>query len=219
VSADNNGHDPDTPLTGESVFDDGVTHQVDDPDNLTQQERLRELFEARRELQQYRRQLAEARATRNVPERTLRTAYRSLLEVYLRELEPLMVRRYPKQGLKHWHDADLGVAEFQARRRPALDDLPKGHAHRDTVQEPDPVAERVVGLKSIVKGDEYVEVQFTTVYGPQGNKKRTHIEQRQFGFGILDTAYRHSNAFLSEIGLEATETDTDNEFELKWTDV
>jgi len=214
-----NGTEPDADGDGGGVFDDEFKHTVDDPENLTQRERLRELFESRREVQQYRRELAEARVTQRIPERTLRTAYRSLLEVYLRELEPLMVRNYPQQGLKHWHDADLGVATFEPRHNPAAEELPRNHAYANTVEPPAPEQRHVVGLKTIVMGREYVDVEFTTTYGPNGTQERTHVEQHQFPFQILDNAYRHSNAFLSEIGLEATEAGQDNEFELKWTDV
>jgi len=200
-------------------FEDEFRQTVDDPDNLTQRERLRELFESRRDVQQYRRELSEARAIGSQPEHVLRTAYRSLLEVYLRELEPLMVEKYPQQGLKEWYDADLGTATFQARQNPIRQELPSHHAYADTVQQPEPVTRQFVGLEAIVGGPEYVSIEFTTRYGPTGDESHAHVEQHQLPFHILDTAYRHSNKFLSDIGLEATEANQNDEMRLKYVEL
>jgi len=204
--------------------EDGYATTVDDPEDFAQRERLGELFDARQQVQQDRRRIADARIQGRERSKRLRALYRASLGVYLRELEPLMTERYPTQGLRHWYDADLGVASWSPTPavRDELDDqLDVSHKDYPPSDHVSPAGKRFIGLRSILNADDDLRVVFEVdVAGRRGTSSTvTAVQDVEIPFHVLDTAYRHSNAFMGAIGLEATDSEDANEFEQKYDDI
>lgn len=202
----------------------GFATQVDDPEDFAQRERLRELFDARQQVQEDRRRIADARINNRARSQQLRALYRASLGVYLRELEPLMTERYPKQGLRHWYDANLGVANWSVtpatcdRLDGQLDGNHKDHPPSERVGS---ASKRFIGLRSILNTEDDLTVFFEVdIAGQRGASRSINAAQNvEIPFHILDEAYRHGNSFMGAIGLEATDNDDASEFEQKYDDI
>lgn len=152
-----------------------------DPDGYNQTQRLKSIHEARRRVIEQQQKVDQARLERNISERLGNTAIRRAVEGYILELEPLMKGDETDVSEDYWSGVDLG--KFQ---------LPNGKIRA------------YEGVGSLLDEDELITVNWeeavdSPLAGQSTEQKSATV---QIPRGILMTAYRALNQFVSEIGLD-----------------
>ena len=173
---------------------------ADDPDNFSQNERLREIFQTRMEVHQTRINIRKAIALGRATTESALSVYASAVVGYLMELEPLMTAQYEDKGREYWEEIELGEVYS-----PTPKSMPDGEVYGTqlrNVEEPDPVT--ITGLGELVEIDD--TVQFTWRYEycdpRKGWTEEVATASVPVPLGVLDKAYREANRFIADIGMD-----------------
>lgn len=182
-----------------------------DVDEIVRQERVRSIFESRRECREQR---TTAKKHLSVGDRSNASImYRGALESYIREVEPLFAQT--EQGVRYWKETNFGVLDL----RPSFSELPGSHSQRGAV--PDWRIEnadgrrlelQLAGVGSIFELDTPVESTLRVfVDSPRrggGTTEKTVTTESHVPFRVLDEMYAVTNSYLREIdfGIEIGET-------------
>lgn len=197
---------------------DGNHGQVQDNEQYYQRRRLEEIGDARRDAAEKRTQ-AEAYAKQLVAQsdnptaRTweARSAYRTAVENYIREVEPLLTDRFPEQGLPRWDDQTLGTLTVQPPE--FLKDEPRGV---ELTNRPTPQQFEFTGLSSLLATRSPIPVTFKATKNAR-HRLEEDVEKTvpaEPSFAVLDRAFRSVNLFLAEIGLEVDVTQQEGPWEI-----
>lgn len=167
---------------------------IQDPEEYYQRRRLKEIGDARhkarlakQEMKEY--ELIEANVTRL----GLLEFYRSAVEGYLIEAEPLVLNQYADEGgLELWRNELLGEHAF----RPDNVRNVKGEIEPRTVE--------FRGLQSILDISSPIVLSFEAdkQHPFEGHTTETHTEEFAIPEHILDKAVRRLNLFLSDVGMD-----------------
>lgn len=191
-SSHTNGQTPE-----EHIFD-----TADDPEEYSQNERLREIFQIRMEVHRTRIEVRKAAAVGKLSRRNGLNVYASSVVGYALELESLMTKQYPDKGEDYWDNVHLGTIEPAPPEwifdRP--DKLYDVDIRNLSGGEPIPV----VGLGELVDLGESVDVTWT--YEESGMRSGWDEEEAATSvpipMDVLDAAYRQANLFLADIGMD-----------------
>jgi len=123
------------------------TEQIDDPEDYGASERLKQIYQARRELREIRREAATHRKTD--PKNAV-AYYRTGVESYLMELEPLFYR--DETGMQIWEDWFFGTVTINP---PKTADQPYYQIGGPTLE---PVQYRIKGLNTLFQIDDVAHV-------------------------------------------------------------
>lgn len=173
---------------------------ADDPDNFSQNERLREIFQTRMEVHQTRINIRKAIALGRATTESALSVYASAVVGYLMELEPLMTDQYEDKGREYWEEVELGEVYS-----PTPEDMPDGDIYGTQVrniEEPDPVT--ITGLGELVEIDDTVEFPWSYEYCDprRGWTREVTTVSVPVPLGALDKAYREANRFIADIGMD-----------------
>lgn len=193
--------------------------QIKDPEAYVNQRRLQQLFDLRENLHKSRLKLAEIEHNR----RHKRTrwealnAYRALVDSYILELEPLLLRYEP--GPELLNETHFGTVEVT----PHYKLEPAGRSSSDTYQVYEPSAStnnssddyvrvqnrphevveyELEGLRSVLELPSPLTATYTFnkfKYAGKG-KSFKHTAKTQIRMETMDTMVRKANNFLAEIG-------------------
>ena len=123
------------------------TEQIDDPEDYGASERLKQIYQARRELREIRREAATHRKTD--PKNAV-AYYRTGVESYLMELEPLFYT--DKTGQQLWEEQYFGTVTISP---PETADQPYYQIGGPTLE---PVQYRIKGLNTLFQIDDVAHV-------------------------------------------------------------
>jgi len=187
-------------------------HQVDDPEDYAQRERLKHIYQARREFLEARAEAPQLRRKEdwNLPE--YQDYIYNALQRYFFEVEGLM-RRHP-EGDHYLHDVPLGgVVHYD---NVVLEDGERGvRTDLDEDFEPD---RAFVGLESM--GKKYRPIR-TTGYkvGRDAKETKDTAVLVTVPVQVSMRAYRKINEFLAEVGLDADMEGDTEEAEYDYSDL
>jgi hypothetical protein len=199
-------------MTSEAPHDIEVA-EVRDPEEYTNERRLKDIFDARSQLREYRLDVQEAaRADRFAAV----SAYRSAVSNYLLEVEPLLRKHDPGTKLLTERDFGTVVVEppIKEEEAPGLTTatrraikVPKDSHGTKTVpvkRVPDPVEYPLVGLRSLFNTPDPIEHEFTFMSDQEYDRGTTYdiTQRKQISFQTLDAMVRTINNFLGDAGLE-----------------
>jgi hypothetical protein len=197
---------PDTPQDIEVA-------DVRDPEEYTNERRLKDIFDARSDIREKRLQAQEAARTDRL---TAVSAYRSAVSNYLLEVEPLLRQHEPGTQLLTERDFGSIVIEPPTKEKEApgrttttrqIIEVPKdtyGTKEVPVKDIPDPAKYHLTGLRSLFTAPNPVEHEFTFIADNtyRQRDKYTLTQRTQISFQTLDTMVRTINNFLGEAGLE-----------------
>jgi len=216
---------PDTDTT-----DDEAELEVEavDVDDIVRQERIRAIFDAKRECREVRHKAENVAAEDAKETRPAATHFRHVVESFARETETLFSRT--ERGREYWTEYDFGTVVLQPDTY--LKDTPRGtkrHLPRpgkdtkDRVVSGDLPTEKlqISGLNSLFETDSPIVREMEVVVNPFGDFGRSATDEctvatrNQIDFRILDQMYATINAYLSHIGLGVeVEADDANTWEV-----
>lgn len=191
--------------------------EVDDPEDYTTRQRLKQIYEARRELRDMRREASSVRNTggKSASIRAVQY-YRSGVESYLLEVDTLLRQFEP--GPELWHDKHYGDILIQPpgewvqkRAHYESENLTRGSNIPLTVESiPDPKEVPVIGLKWLFEADSPVvrEFEFET-HSHTVNERITRAGNAFISWQQLNMMVTDVNAFLGELGIGLNIDDTD----------
>jgi len=170
-----------------------VDFQAVDVDELVRQERVRAIFDAKRECREYR---LESQKYHKDDAHTASMLYRNALESYIREVEPLFAQT--ENGRVYWNQHDFGTVDLR----------PRGAEHHldasDMVDGPGAAEIPVRGLSALFSLSPPFRATWDVVRQSKrlGKGYTTNREDvnREVPFHILDEMYAVVNGYLSEIG-------------------
>lgn len=182
---------------------------VDDPDDFAQKQRMKQIYDARKEFQEARAEAPQLRRENEWSLQQYQDYIHNAVQRYFFEVEGLM-RRHPK-GDYYLHDVRLGgVMKAENVNR---DKGERGIADPDDDFEPD---RAFVGLESIA--EKYRPMR-TTGY-KTGYKEVTDTVVLVTVPVIVSTrSYREVNKFLAEVGLDADMEGDTEEAEFDYSDI
>lgn len=173
-------------------------------DEIVRQERVRSIFESRRDCRQ-RRTKAKTEFGVNRDDKW-KVAYRSSLESYIREVEPLFSRT--SEGHRCWNEHDFGAVDLTPRHEEL-----KNSNRRSGRIEPDRIARgpkdgrrvHLRGLRSLFELETPHRAYFEVVSGDSGLRRGDGIEhvtvERDIPMRQLDEMFAVTNGYLAKIGL------------------
>jgi hypothetical protein len=170
-------------------------------DEMVRQERVRSIFEAKREAREARTKGGNEEAVGH--SKVGAVIYRNALETYIREVEPLFSQT-PK-GRHYWTDHDFGEVDL----RPRHEDIDRSNQQTGVIRRARPIGEqkekqRMEGIRSLFDAPTVFRVSFRV---PVESKRRGHdetyrerVSKTQIPIDVLDEMYAVTNGYLAEIG-------------------
>lgn len=183
--------------------------EINDPEEYVNRRRLESIFKIRDRLHDARLQIR----AKDTDRYAAVSNYRSLVDSYVIEIEPLL-RRYG-DGPELLTDRNFGVLEIEpTTRKSARAGSAATQVHVDgdwlTVKTPPrSVRYELHGLNSLFRLGDPVTHTFTADAGSLGNRTVSWEVETQPDFGTLDAMVREVNDFLAEIGFELDADDGD----------
>jgi hypothetical protein len=190
-----------------------AAHQVDDPEDFAQKQRLKQIYEARREFQQARAEAPQLRTEREWPLHKYQNHIYNAVQRYFFEVEGLM-RRHP-EGNQYLNDVKLGGIMKADNVNRENGERGIVNPDRDGDWNPD---RAFVGLKSMA--EKYRPMR-TTGYKPDKFQKDTEdtVVLVTVPVDVSVRAYRQINKFLAEVGLDADMEGDTEEAEFDYSDI
>lgn len=196
--------------------DDGSELEVEavDVDDIVRQERIRAIFDAKRECREVRHKAENVAAEDAKETRPAATHFRHVVESFARETETLFSRT--ERGREYWTEYDFGTVVLQPdtylrdTARGTKRYLPRPGKDKDRVVSGDLPTEKlqISGLNSLFETDspivremEVAVNPYGDAYGNSGTDVCTVATRNQIDFRILDRMYATINGYLSHIGL------------------
>jgi hypothetical protein len=196
--------------------------EVADPDNYTTSQRLKQIYEARRQLRQMRREASTARhrpGARHSKQIRAIQHYRTGLESYLLEVDTLLRQFEP--GPELWHNRDFGTitvhppGQFTEKRGYYVAENINRDTHTPLKVEsiPDPKHVDVVGLKWLFETETPVRRDFEyEVVSHRLGETKTLTGKAYLSWEQLNQMATSVNSFLGELGIGLDVDDTN-----EWT--
>jgi hypothetical protein len=175
-----------------------------DVDEIVRQERVRSIFESRRQTREARNAGKEAKAE-GVAKRG-RAHYRNALEGYVREVEPLCSQT--AAGRRLWSKHNFGTIDIT----PTVEEVP-GDTDAQRLRDgtlirsaPDGREIQIRGLKALFNLSPPFTAQFAVNVQTDGWDSQKEVKQlqvdRDFPFAVLDGMFSAVNGYLAEIGFD-----------------
>lgn len=176
---------------------------ADPEENYVQHRRLEAIFDARDEAREKKLHGREIAHLRN-DWFTASSIFRTALENYLTELEPLTLQ-YPQKAAHYWDNFEFGTVEVPP---------PDGDDNL-TYNEPTKKFE-FVGLRSFLELPDPLRVEYTgeREHYTKANDEITKTAERQVPFEMIERGRRAANEFTAQIGLVADPDETSSEWEI-----
>ena len=176
---------------------------INDPDNYSTSERLRQIYQARRELRDMRQEAAIHRHRR--PKKAL-SYYRTAVESYLMELDTLFERK--EEGKELWVSRHFGTVTIMP---PKLRGQRGSYHSINSRPSPDPKHVEIRGLKTLFELESPITRTFKIKESHELVGKKTKKVRRtaHISWTTLNAMVSATNAYVSDlgIGLEMDETD------------
>lgn len=177
-----------------------------DIDELVNTRRVRSLFDAREDCRKMR---TEAKMkTDGRGGEAASTAYRNVLESYVRECEPLFAKT--DNGRRYWTEYRFGTFKIKPETKPIPGDGPGSGRQiagsgEQIINEPEANTVDVRGLNSLFQLASptavQVQVRQRSKRLSEGYTAKNITAERQIPFDILDRMYSAVNSYLNELGL------------------
>lgn len=170
-----------------------------------ERQRLKEIWDERRELMGTRRMLALRKSPdpglfpEAIDPQTASKIYHDALKNYLLVIRTLFTHVFPDIGKEYWEDKDLGTHSVHPPK--ALISPRNGRVENP----PGTATYGFNGLESIVEAPSPLTTAFTAELWSRsgGNHTANEVVRSAVPWEILDTALGEANEFLAEVGLEA----------------
>lgn len=194
---------------------DGPTPRVDDPEDYTQNERLKQLMRSRQQVSDVRSRAREMRLNHSINEEREALYYRTAVENYLMELRPLFHQNDSSRSSQFWTEEKLGEVTISPFRRvnnsigPAEYILTKKYRSSDEATRyaevnPERKQIEVVGLTSVLELPERLSGEFecVTQSAVSGKQPETRSLSTVIHKPVLDKAVQVADRFRSELGID-----------------
>lgn len=194
--------------------------EVSDPDDYTTRQRLKQIYQARKELRAMRQNAATYRRGSSHRQKVEAVQhYRTGVESYLLELDTLLRKHDP--GPELWSDRHYGTITVKP---PGKWTEKRGYYVAENVERrthvplkvksvPDPKDVDVIGLKWLFETETPVSRSFEfTIMSSTAHETTTRAGKAYIGWNMLNKMVTDVNAFLGELGIGL---DTDNTDEWK----
>lgn len=171
---------------------DGSNAKVEDPENLNQSQRLREIHEARQQVRSVRNKTRSEQVFGSIADGQLDGVYRAAVESYILSLQPLIVSEEVEDSARLWDSEEIG--EFVVRA--------PGKTQTVTIK----------GVKDILYRNSPLELEFRVETNSEraGKTSERRIVQKEIPRRVLDRAVMKCDRFRQDIGLgidvESTKT-------------
>lgn len=203
----------------------GEPQTVRDPNEYVNKRRLQGIFDIREELHDVRLKITAAESDRETDNFEALGAYRSLVDSYILEVEPLMMRY--DIGKEYLHKHDFGKTVLQPSYREVSNSRHRTNAGQyevydfekdeyvSSTTEPGWESYSFNGLTSLLKTQNPLTGSFE-ITKPKGSGFRSNsdtsvVAVAQVDRGILDPMVRAVNRFLAKVGFELDPEDEDPE--------
>lgn len=209
-------------MSDASTDTDTIAVEAADTEEMVRNQRLRGLFEAKRDCRQIRRKAENAATThtgdQDNPNRLRQnredaaTYYRNAIESYAREAETLF--SLTEAGRQYWTTHDFGEVVVEPENPAPNYDF---EAPTETVP--------VEGINTLFDVDNPITMEMDVYLEHQsmrhdGYKSKTMVVQHQIPFPVLDRIYATINGYLAEVGLDISlEVDNDDVAEVDYSDL
>lgn len=190
--------------------------QVKDPEEYVNKRRLKSIFDIRDNIAQKRLEVKQADQIQGASRFKALTAYRTLVDSYVLEVEPLLLSYDP--GQKYLYEFDFGEVNISPETRSeeglrggtstcGKEIRIQGNPHRSwfrLVREPEPAKVEVKGLDALFSLPDplYHEFEVQVVGSGRQTTTKTVPVTMQIDYPILDSMVRVVNQFLAQIGFE-----------------
>lgn len=221
----------------ETDADDGDEIAVevpDDPESITQQRRLNDIFEARRQVRQQRLRTKEYRIEGNSTDQFKATQlYRAAVENYLSEIRSLLLS--DELGKQYWYQVDFGEIVLEPPfsveeigRNRGQDRIYRETRNGNTktyrvTEQVEPAKYDLQGLRCPFALPNPVAHTFTFQakrYGVGGGGvQKSHTAETALPFDTLDDIVNTANEYLSERGLDLELSEIDTTAEADYSDI
>jgi len=205
--------------------DSGEPQTVRDPNEYVNKRRLQGIFDIREELHDVRLKITAAESDRETDNFEALGAYRSLVDSYILEVEPLLMRY--DIGREYLHEHDFGKTILQPSYREVSNSRHHTNAGKyevydfekdeyvSSATEPGWESYSFNGLTSLLKTENPLTGSFE-ITKPKGGGFRSDsdtsvVAVAQVDRGILDPMVRAVNRFLAKVGFELDPEDEDPE--------
>jgi hypothetical protein len=167
------------------------SERIDDPEDYGASERLKQIYQARRELRDIRREAAAYR--RSAPKESV-AYYRTGVESYLMELEPLFYQN--ETGVEIWQDRFFGTVTIE----------PPETAEQPYYQiggpELEPAQYRINGLNTLFQIDEITHIfEIEEESELSGRTAETTKRRSPIPWDVLNRMVSVANRYCSELGI------------------
>jgi hypothetical protein len=170
-------------------------------DEMVRQERVRSIFQAKRECREARTKASNEAAVGESDVGPV--VYRNALESYIREVEPLFSQT--DKGRQYWNRHDFGTLDL----RPRHENVSQTSAKHGVIENASPSTDtdkriQLQGLRSLFELDTPMRVPFQVMY--QSNRRGRSltstevISENNLPLRSLDEMYAVANGYLAEIG-------------------
>jgi len=167
------------------------TERIDDPEDYGASERLKQIYQARRELRDIRR---EAAAYRKTAPKDAVAYYRTGVESYLMELEPLFYQN--ETGLEIWEEWFFGTVTINP---PKTAEQPY---YKIGGPELEPVQYRLKGLNTLFQIDEIAHVfELEEESELSGTTTETVKQTTPIPWDVLNRMVSAANRYCSDLGI------------------
>lgn len=170
-------------------------------DEMVRQERVRSIFQAKRECREARTKAKNESAIGDPNAGAI--IYRNALESYIREVEPLFSQT--DKGRRYWSDYDFGTMDL----RPRHENVDRTNRDSGPIESATPRGDnekqiKLEGLQSLFEHDTPIRVPFRVVVKQKrlggGNMPVEAVSEQNFPIRSLDKMYAVTNGYLAEIG-------------------
>lgn len=177
--------------------------QIDDPDDFSTSQRLKHIYEARRELRDMRGLAAQHR--HQMPRKAL-SYYRTAVESYLMELDTLFQQN--EEGRELWNRKHFGTVTIHP---PDVPEKRGAYYRVNSQSNPEPKEIEIRGLKMLFETDSPIErtFEFTTQDELEGKKTQTVTRAAYINWTTLNAMVSQTNAFVSDLGIGLDIDNTD----------
>jgi hypothetical protein len=175
--------------------------EINDPDDFSTSERLKQIYQARQELREIRREAATHR--QDMPKKAL-AYYRTGVESYFMELDTLFQRN--DEGRKLWEEKYFGTVTLGPPPLPEL----KYH-QMDLRSQPEPIEYHICGLETLFEVGVSIteEFEIESEHELKDTQTETVTLSQPISWQILNKMVSEANQYVADlgIGLEIDETD------------
>lgn len=192
--------------------------EINDPEDFTTSERLRQIYNARQELRDMRREASNLRHKAVSHQNQVRAVqhYRTAVESYLLEVDTLLRKHDP--GPEMWDNRQYGTIIIQPPGKwteqrgyyTAENIERKTHVPLKVKSVPDPKRVDVTGLKWLFNTETPVSRTFEfEVVSSTVHEKKTYTGKAYIGWNTLNKMVTDVNSFLGDIGIGLNTDETD----------